>query len=649
MSANKSYANRLVGQAVDVSRFEAGVRQEILGHLHGLEQALVAKIKGMDLEGVSKDTYKRARAETMLQQVRKTIGSAYQSMNGTLREHLVDLSKVQAKAMNKIAKDVFKGSVLTTSLTPKDLRVLASDVMVEGNPTSEWWKRQAEGTRLNFSRAVREGIAQGESTPKIVERIIGKNTGAKEVVVVDGKQKVLPKRTGGVMEISKRQAETLVRTSTHAVSNEVMKQTYAENGDVLRGVQCLATLDLRTCEICIARDGGVWDPETGEPLPESKTQEPFPGYPPWHPNDRCVMAPITKSWAQMIEEAGGKPPKDLQEVPEGTRASMDGQVPGKTSYEDWLRAQPEARQLEVLGEGKYALFKEGKIGAQDLLNTSTGKPMSLKALKAQAGEPPPAAQEPDIGPVPLAPAQAAPRTTRPEGPPPGEAGQPAGPPEPAPEAPDILPTPGAAPTPDDFAANFDDVGEDWLVPQEGSVIQSAYRQHFGPDWEQHKADLGGKRVNAIYDYTGAGYHEINGVLREGGTRRLSRNPEGEAVALQIDLIKDSINRAPPTKFDMVVFRGDEIEFDVGSIQTLKGFTSTTLDQGVARSFADENVFYEIFIPAGSRGVLTGLNAGESEVLLQHGAKVRVVGKRSGIVNMATGRKAIIHRLEYLGL
>lgn len=284
MGANSSYRDRIIGQSVNVHRFETGLQQQVLGHLRTLEEELVRSIQKMDLDGVSRDTFKRARAEKMLDQVRATIGKQYHAINGTVRESLVDLSKAQAKAMNKIAKDVFKGSVLTTSLTPGDLRSIASNVMIDGNPVSDYWAKQAEGTRMNFAREVRMGLLAGETTSDIVKRVRGRDTGSKVVVQVNGKSKVVPKFAGGVMDIPTRQANTLVRTAVQAVSVDVMKKTYEENGDVVRAISIMGTLDLRTCPECGSYDGGIWDTDTGQPTPESPVQGiEFPGYPLYHP------------------------------------------------------------------------------------------------------------------------------------------------------------------------------------------------------------------------------------------------------------------------------------------------------------------------------------------------------------------------------
>jgi hypothetical protein len=72
--------------------------------------------------------------------------------------------------------------------------------------------------------------------------------------------------------------------------------------------------------------------------------------------------------------------RKFKEIPESTRATMDGQVSSKTGYEQWLKSKDEDFQKEVLGLGKWELWKKGKIGFKDLVDQS-GNPVGLQVLK----------------------------------------------------------------------------------------------------------------------------------------------------------------------------------------------------------------------------------------------------------------------------
>jgi hypothetical protein len=59
---------------------------------------------------------------------------------------------------------------------------------------------------------------------------------------------------------------------------------------------------------------------------------------------------------------------------------MDGQVPKALIYEEWLTAKSAAFQEEVLGPGKYRIWKADDINLRDLID-QRGRPLILKELK----------------------------------------------------------------------------------------------------------------------------------------------------------------------------------------------------------------------------------------------------------------------------
>lgn len=89
-------------------------------------------------------------------------------------------------------------------------------------------------------------------------------------------------------------------------------------------------------------------------------------------NCRSTTAPVLKSWREM-----GVP---IDEVPEGTRASMDGQVPESTTYQTWLQRQPASVQDEVLGATRGALFRRGGLTLDRFVDMS-GRQYTIQELR----------------------------------------------------------------------------------------------------------------------------------------------------------------------------------------------------------------------------------------------------------------------------
>lgn len=170
------------------------------------------------------------------------------------------------------------------------------------------------------------------------------------------------------MDVSRRNAEALVRTSVQTVAAQTRKKTFAANADVMSSMEWVATLDARVCIECAALDGKRWDLE-GEPIGHALPYRD----PPIHFNDRCMIVPITKTFRELGI--------DIDEAPAGTRASMEGQVSDKT-FADWLKRQPAYRVEEILGKGRADLYNRGVITFNDLVD-GKGAPLTLKQLRSK--------------------------------------------------------------------------------------------------------------------------------------------------------------------------------------------------------------------------------------------------------------------------
>lgn len=167
--------------------------------------------------------------------------------------------------------------------------------------------------------------------------------------------------------------DSLVKTSVSTVVNDVRMATYKDNEDIFKGYQHHATLDSRTRLEHALRDGATWDlnykgtNDKGKKFVFKNT--------PLGWRCRCIILPITKSY----KELG----LDIGEIPEGTRSSMNGQVPESTTFTKWFDKLDSKSQEQYLGKGRYELYQSGKINFSDLVN-QRGRVLSIKELEALA-------------------------------------------------------------------------------------------------------------------------------------------------------------------------------------------------------------------------------------------------------------------------
>ena len=134
---------------------------------------------------------------------------------------------------------------------------------------------------------------------------------------------------------TKRQAETIVRTTINHMASTARDMTIKENADLIKEVRWISTLDGRTSTVCAGRDQRVYPIDKGP-------------RPPAHYGCRSTVIPIVNS---------------RYTIPgiKGERASMDGPVDAKTTYNSWLKRQPVEFQDEVLGATRAKLFRDGGL------------------------------------------------------------------------------------------------------------------------------------------------------------------------------------------------------------------------------------------------------------------------------------------------
>ena len=154
-------------------------------------------------------------------------------------------------------------------------------------------------------------------------------------------------------------ALTIARTETLRAYREASRESYLVNDDVVKGWRWLCDQSPRTCPACLAMDG------TEFPLNEPMGT---------HPNCRCTMVPITRTWEEL-----------------GFEADANDEPPPHETGADWFDRQSEQVQDTVLGKAAGAAFRKGEVTLSDFVGEKrtrrwgvTRYTQSLKdALQAQ--------------------------------------------------------------------------------------------------------------------------------------------------------------------------------------------------------------------------------------------------------------------------
>ncbi|HEU4752055.1 MAG TPA: phage portal protein [Armatimonadota bacterium] len=260
--------------------------------------------------------YQEERYRALLQQIDESYqglaGQGAETVTGTQRA-AVDTAATHAETLTAAAAGPApEGASLTWNRLPtatlENLVGFASD----GSPLKELLDELGPAASQGVKDALLEGVGLGQSPREIARQV--------EAVLGGGRARAL----------------TIARTETLRAAREASRQSYAANADVVTGWTWVAQLDTETCAGCWAMHGTVH--ALGETLDD-------------HPNGRCVMAPRTKSWAEIT----GDP-------------SLSDTRPEIETGADAFAGLSEEQQREILGPGMYELYRSGQIDVPDFVH-----------------------------------------------------------------------------------------------------------------------------------------------------------------------------------------------------------------------------------------------------------------------------------------
>ncbi|WP_273384195.1 TipJ family phage tail tip protein, partial [Actinobacillus porcinus] len=337
LTMSETLESLLTDRKILLFRYDANLRKEIFKKLTALQKQLLTRVSAAGIESISK-----SELQSLLKDVKTLITDTYTDVNAYSSKELNALLPIETDATAKIYNESVQFDLFNI-VPERTLNAAKNADLIAGTPLKDWWAKQGDDLAFKFSALIRQGMIDGKQTSRLITE------------------------TKDLLAHSRRGAETLVRTAVMKVHDKAQELFKDENLDLLKGEKHLSTLDTRTSEICRVRDGLAWDLDK-KPIGEHAV--PY-ARPPLHPNCRSTLILITKSW----KELG----LDMDEIPESTRASMDGQVKAGLTYENWLKNKTPEQQDAILGKGKADLWRQGVITFRDMLDQS-GRPLTLKDL-----------------------------------------------------------------------------------------------------------------------------------------------------------------------------------------------------------------------------------------------------------------------------
>ncbi|WP_404415521.1 minor capsid protein [Brevundimonas vesicularis] len=327
MATAEDIHNQAVLHRIALNRYSTSLVRKVLAQLNRVDADLVARILRADNEG--RDP---RQLERMLEEIRALQADGWTVLRSRLNTDLDALAGAELDFAERLVRlGSTAASVDAIATAPSAAQVIAAvnSRPFQGRFLREWLSEAEEGAAKRVRETVRQGFIEGRSVTEIARLIRG--------------TRALQYRDG-ILEISRRGAEAMVRTAVTHVSAVASQETYAAMGDLVVGVEWVSTLDSRTTVICAGRDGKVYPLDSGP-------------RPPAHVNCRSTTIPRIRGLAPVERQ----------------------------TYAEWLRMQPPEVQDDILGVAKAKLFRAGKL-TLDRFTDRTGRVLTLDQLKKRDAE-----------------------------------------------------------------------------------------------------------------------------------------------------------------------------------------------------------------------------------------------------------------------
>lgn len=359
-TVNEQMQAASIGHAVDLQHLSNAEVRKVMRLLNSVDADLRVKLMEA-IERLGPDSYTTRHLNTVLASVYELNKSVYASIGEAMAESVVSIGQYEAGYQGALFAKVIPAQVLAqvrlSTVSLAQVRGIALARPFQGRLLKEWMGDLEAGRAAKIRDGIRMGMVEGQTTGQIVRRIMG----TKAQGYADG-----------IIERSRRDVESMVRTAISHTAQGVRESYYKANSDIVAEVSWLSTLDGRTSAPCRLRDRLIYtNDDDHAPVGHKVPWLSGPGKLHWC--CRSTSTPIIASY-EALKQAKG--------LPEGVRASMDGQVPQSTNYGEWIKSQGAARQDQVLGPARGKLLRDGGLDLDQFYNDK-GKLLTLDQLREQ--------------------------------------------------------------------------------------------------------------------------------------------------------------------------------------------------------------------------------------------------------------------------
>lgn len=363
MRASEVLRDEEIAHNEALQRYANGVVRRVVALLNRTDADIVAALQTA-LERMPAAVFNVERLDALLASVREINTAALASIGDELATEMRALVAAEAGFQFELFEDAVPAQVRATvgiaQVNAGEVYAAALSRPFQGRLLREWMASIDTQRAARVRDAVRIGYVQNETVDQIVRRIRGTRANG---------------YADGLLEIDRRSAEAVTRTAIAHFAGFTRDRFMQANEAIVASLAWTATLDTRTSPICRVRDGKRYTADARHrPIGHSLAWLGGPGLAHWA--CRSTAAPVLKSWRELGIDA--------DDVDAETRASMDGQVPAETTFGEWLKRQSAARQDDVLGPTRGALFRRGDLPLERFYNDK-GRYLTIEELRERSG------------------------------------------------------------------------------------------------------------------------------------------------------------------------------------------------------------------------------------------------------------------------
>lgn len=359
-NVNQEWFDALLRHQIYSLRMAGSLRNKVNAILLKTEDQIATQIREMLRGDVTFSPRRLAKAERALAKVKAIRNAGWDKVDKLLQEQLRQYTQMEPIYLGRALETVVPVVLEVQLPDPSSMANLVKTHPFEGRTMREWAKTLRAQDIRRIEDQVKIGLVRGQPSDAIARRIVG-------TAKLQGKD--------GITQITRRNAEAIVRTAVNTYSNQAREAFFNLNADLFAEEIFVATLDGRTTPVCRANDGERFLLGKG-PIP------------PLHWNCRSLRVAVISA-----EAIGSRPARPFTQrtllrefakqeglgtitsrsrLPHGYKGQYDSFagrriremtqiIPAKVTYQDWLSRQPAAFQDDVLGVTKGKLFRQGKL------------------------------------------------------------------------------------------------------------------------------------------------------------------------------------------------------------------------------------------------------------------------------------------------